>query len=889
MKISAVYIAKNEEKNIAHSLDSLKDSVDEFILVDTGSTDNTVNIFESYGGKVFFLPWDNDFSAPRNMALSKATGDWIILLDADEYFSVETVKNLRSVIEENANADGLLLNITNIERTTGKEKDSFYNLRAVRNQKGIAYRGRIHEELLLDLKPMNNLLRVAPELLNIIHTGYTAEISVEKSKRNLEILQQEIAEGYNIEDLYTYLVECYDGIGDTANMLKYAWLDVEVGRRQTTYASRSYRKLINYYTVHGSIDERVALMEKAVADFPELPEFHAELGNCYGQNGYIKKAVSELKLAVELFKSYNGIEPCLLDSGNILQISKQISDLELKIKDTISDFDNIYSVLERGDLLKADSVALMAYKNDIQRGLAAELLVSIAIEAGDCELAYQRLSLLKALSESAYRLFLQARVFFMQKDYWQALTYLENAVKNEVISSASGQVQEKIYNLLGQCYRFYGYPDRAAECYYKAFEVVDNQELKVLEYSNYLFNLHYLPISQNDYFVAHADYNNLFAGIKEYKHKRKNRAGKIRIGYISPDFRDHVVLRFSMAMLTAYDKEKFEVYCYSTGKEDKYSEFIKGKVTAWRSLRGEKSKEIAKKIYDDKIDILVELCGHCSGSNLPVLAYKPAPVQICGIGYFATTGLKTVDYFLTDDNLNAKEEYFTEKLISLPHSHFCYMPLKNVPPVQEAPCMKNDYVTFGSFNNLTKVNDDVLTVWHSIMEAVPDSHLLLKGSLFDNTEGKQLFLQRLEALNFDLSRIELRGISKDYMAEYFDMDIALDTFSYPGGGTTCDALYMGVPVITLMDGSHGGNFGGSILKNIGLESVCAENVNEYVEKAVAIAGDRELLNALHLGLRNMMLNSKIMDINGYMKEYEERLFKEYLQNVNIDGEIKESN
>ena len=244
-------------------------------------------------------------------------------------------------------------------------------------------------------------------------------------------------------------------------------------------------------------------------------------------------------------------------------------------------------------------------------------------------------------------------------------------------------------------------------------------------------------------------------------------------------------------------------------------------------------------------------------------------MQICGIGYFATTGLKAVDYFLTDDNLNAKEEYFTEKLISLPHSHFCYMPLKNVPPVQEAPCVKNDYITFGSFNNLTKVNDDVLTVWHAIMEAVPNSHLLLKGSLVDNSEGKQLFLQRLDALNFDLSRVELRGISKDYMTEYFDMDIALDTFPYPGGGTTCDALYMGVPVITLMDGSHGGNFGGSILKNVGLEFACAENVNEYVEKAVAIAGDRDLLNALHLGLRNMMLSSKIMDVTGYMKEYED--------------------
>ena len=233
-------------------------------------------------------------------------------------------------------------------------------------------------------------------------------------------------------------------------------------------------------------------------------------------------------------------------------------------------FDDIYINLEKGNFLKADKLALEFYKKNIKKDTVAELLVSIAIEAGDVVLAKERIKLLTEFPVSAYRLFLFARVFYMEKDYWQSLTYLEQAVEDELLENISGQVKEKIYNLLGQCYRFYGYPDRAAECYYKAFEAVDLKQLKIIEYSNYLFNLHYLDISEQDYFLAHKDYDKLFSDIKQFKHKKriKKHHEKIRVGYISPDFRNHVVLRFTYVMLTAYNKEKFEVYCYSTGKED---------------------------------------------------------------------------------------------------------------------------------------------------------------------------------------------------------------------------------------------------------------------------------------------------------------------------------
>ena len=287
-----------------------------------------------------------------------------------------------------------------------------------------------------------------------------------------------------------------------------------------------------------------------------------------------------------------------------------------------------------------------------------------------------------------------------------------------------------------------------------------------------------------------------------------------------------------------------------------------------------KAEQAAEIIYKDKIDILVDLAGHTKGSVLPVLAYKPAPVQISGIGYFATTGLEAVDYFLSDKYLASEPEYFVEKIISLSHSHFCYSPLYEAPSTGEAPCIKNGYITFGSFNHVRKVSDEVLELWTSIIKAVPESHLLLKGLLFDDEYGYELFCNRLLKLGIDIesdewvNRIELRGFSKDYLKEYLEVDIALDTFPYPGGGTTCDALYMGVPVITLAGNSHGERFGKSLLENIGLSEFVVYDKHAYYDLAVALAGDKEIINNLHIGLRHMMEKSPLMDRKLYMKELE---------------------
>ena len=336
MRISAVYIAKNEAKNITRSLDSIKESVDELILVDTGSTDETVEIFKSYGGQVFFQQWQDDFSAPRNLALSKATGDWIVLLDADESFFEETKQNLRTILENvSSETQGLLVMMINYDKDSGKALDEFYSLRVVRNIKGLNYKGRIHEMLYLGDKVLSKIQRVSADLLTIEHTGYSLVLSPEKCKRNLQMIKSAIAAGDPEERYYTYLFEIYSGLGDMKQAIHYGWMDVKRGRQSITYASRSYRGLMAYYakdnTPAGQA-KRLEVVEKAVKDFPELPDFHAEYSECLYQQGRYEKASQEMKKALELYDNYDGLEPCLLTGEMASLMKKRYQEIEIMVK-----------------------------------------------------------------------------------------------------------------------------------------------------------------------------------------------------------------------------------------------------------------------------------------------------------------------------------------------------------------------------------------------------------------------------------------------------------------------------------------------------------------------------------------------------------------------------
>ncbi|MCI7266701.1 MAG: hypothetical protein MR545_05670 [Veillonellaceae bacterium] len=544
-------------------------------------------------------------------------------------------------------------------------------------------------------------------------------------------------------------------------------------------------------------------------------------------------------------------------------------------------------------------------------GELAEIYAAMVVETNSQQEIPVAIAQLQESTGRAYHGFLVARLHWQAQRYLKALGVLEELCQlswhqNKPIIppendfwQASPREKEVILNLLGQAYKHFGMVQQAAECYRLASETGIYFPVQAADYSNYVFTLHYIFMPQWEYVEAHKVYNALYSVLKPFIHdrrqlkRRQKKRGKLRIGYISPDFRRHVVLLFIWAMVTKYNRQDFEVYCFSNSPtEDEYSKYIQKQVDFWCNISQLPLRDKALVVYQQELDILVDLTGHSRDNCLPVLGYKPAPIQISGIGYFATTGLQTVDYFLSDkylaagcalipaesnqvidENLQAtalaSSESFTEKLLVLPHSHFCYVPIKEMPPVQQAPCMSKGYITFGSFNNLIKVNDVVLKTWGAILQQVPNSRLLLKYASLDDADIRELFRQKLLSLGLPEEQFQLRGFSADYLPEYYEMDIALDTFPYPGGGTTCDALYMGVPVVTLGDGSHGGNFGISLLKNIGLDFACSYSVEEYIQKALLLAQDRELLNVLHLGLRNMMENSPIMNEKQYMQELEQ--------------------
>lgn len=564
--------------------------------------------------------------------------------------------------------------------------------------------------------------------------------------------------------------------------------------------------------------------------------------------------------------------------------------------------DKIYNLLDEREYQEADRLAIKlaaeAEKNGWQKLLsnALEMRLAMAIEHDDLPAAQIFADKLAKQPTTAYGLFLQARLLMQRKKNREALAIGREALKfaQEHSDKTPEVMFEKICNLLAKLLGNFGQTQEASEYYWQSMEAADSLQLKALEYSNYLYTLHFLHNAPQDYFKAHVGYNGLFKDIPRYDHKEKYNleamegrpVGKIRIGYISPDLRYHVVLRFCWVMLANYDKEHFEVYCYHNNpNEDKYSEEIKKMTDKWRNISGMSAKTAAEVIYKDKIDILVDLAGHTSNNPLMVLAYKPAPVQISGIGYFATTGLRTVDYFISDKYLASEKDCFVEDIIALEHSHFCYASLGEVPDTGEAPCMEKCYITFGSFNHARKINDEVMELWTDILKAVPESHLLIKCAVFDDEYGYELFAKRLLKFGIDIKseewkeRIELRGFSWDYLKEYADIDIALDTFPYPGGGTTCDALYMGVPVITLSGNSHGERFGRSLLSNIGLEEFVVDSKQAYFDLAVALAGDRKIINNLHIGLRKMMENSPLMDSKLYMKELEEAYCKVWAKYV----------
>ncbi|MCE9620020.1 MAG: tetratricopeptide repeat protein [Planctomycetes bacterium] len=460
---------------------------------------------------------------------------------------------------------------------------------------------------------------------------------------------------------------------------------------------------------------------------------------------------------------------------------------------------------------------------------------------------------------------------------------LDEAIEfaREAIKRLPPNAQAIPRNNLGIALSLKGELDEALENYRTAISMdIENAYV----HSNYLLTLNYLGHPDLPMiFQEHKKFGDKFASFVPRLYVNPLAAGaraeagsKLRVGYVSPDFYGHAVGQFIEPILAAHDREKFEIFCYSNNpRVDEATKRMQASVPNWRMIDTLPDEDAAKMIQHDRIDILVDLAGHTALNRLMIFLRKPAPVQATWIGYPNTTGLPTMDYRLTDafaDPPGEADALHTEKLLRLPECFSCFKAPAQSPDVGALPALKNGRVTFGSFNNFAKITPEVMKVWIAILKRVPGSRLVLKNRSLDNPSLKKFTMEALCKCGATPEQIELLSPNISPM-EHFDcynrIDIGLDPFPYNGTTTTCDSLWMGVPVVTLAGRNHVSRVGVSQMSNLGLPEMIAKDLDEYVDIAARLAGDLPKLAALRASLRERLRTSPLMDIPRFTRNLEQ--------------------
>jgi protein O-GlcNAc transferase len=348
---------------------------------------------------------------------------------------------------------------------------------------------------------------------------------------------------------------------------------------------------------------------------------------------------------------------------------------------------------------------------------------------------------------------------------------------------------------------------------------------------------------------------------------------RLRVGYVSADFHSHPVGYFVLPVFAHHDKTQFEVFAYASKKwHDDLAKRFASHADHWRDVEELDDEALDEQVRADGIDILIDLSGHTLGHRLLVFARKPAPVQITAGGHYSTTGLSTIDYLVSDHfhTPPGTERYFSETLIRMPNDYVCYEPPEYAPLVSDPPVRRQGHITFGCFNNLSKINERVIALWTQILAALPGARLELQTRQYDDPSIGEQVRERFAAQGIAPERIGLNreAFHQALLATYADIDIALDPFPYSGGLTTCEALWMGVPVITLTGKTFAGRHSTSHLSNVGLPELITTTPEQYVATTLALAQDPQRLTTLRQNLRERMAASPLCDAKGYTRDLE---------------------
>jgi predicted O-linked N-acetylglucosamine transferase (SPINDLY family) len=615
----------------------------------------------------------------------------------------------------------------------------------------------------------------------------------------------------------------------------------------------------------GKLDEAIVCYRRAIELKPDYAEAHYNLGNARRDQEEWDEAVACYRRALELKPEFAGAHYNL---GNAFRDQGKLDEavtcyrraLELKPDDT--DAHNNLGVVFR-DQGKPDE-AIACYRR------ALELKPDYADAHNNLGIAFRDQG---KLDEAivCYR-----RALELKPDYADAcnnlgVAFTERGKFDEAIACCRRALElkpdfTKAHNNLGAAFKNQGRLDEAVACYRRAMELKPDY---ARAHSNLLSTLQYCAgVTPASLAEAHAEYDQRHAaplGGTVVQHENvRDRHARPRLGFVSPDLGRHPVGYFLVRVLEHLNQAEQETICYSDRiVKDDLTLRLQAAATQWRDVRGVSDEWLAQQIRSDSVDILFDLAGHTAHNRLLTFARKPAPIQITWAGYVGTTGLKAMDYILADryEIPPELETYYCEKVLRMPDGYVCFDPPATATPIGPLPSMAKGYATFGCFNNTAKITPQVIEIWAKILHRLPGARLVLKFKGWDDCGVARRFAEMFAVHAIDPGRLEFLGHSPraELLAEYSRIDLALDPFPYNGGLTTCEALWMGVPVVTCPGETFASRHSLSHLSNVGLAETIAHDLDEYVKLAVALANDLPRLAALRAGLRQRMAASPLCD------------------------------
>jgi predicted O-linked N-acetylglucosamine transferase (SPINDLY family) len=670
------------------------------------------------------------------------------------------------------------------------------------------------------------ILAIEPNQVDVIHRLGVLAHQLGRHEEAVECIERAIVLNGNNAAFHSNLGTAYRALRKMPEAVACCRRAIEL---KPDFAE-AHNNLGNALGDQGKLQEAVACYRRAVELNPGYAEAHNNLGNALQGQGNLHEAVACYGRAVELKPGYaaahNNLGNALRTRGNLDEaVASFRRGLELK-PDFAEAHNNLGNV--RQDQGKLDD-ALICYRRAVElKPEFAEAYNNLGNALGD-----------QGNLDDALACF--RRALELQPDYAEAHNNLGNILKDQ------------------------GQPDEAVACYRRAVALRPDY---AGAHSNLLLAMQYCAgVTEAGLAEAHAQYDRQHAAsLRGAVHRRVNvlKPGRrLRLGFVSPDLRRHPVGYFLVRALENLRSEH-ETICYSDRiVKDDMTQRLQAAATCWRDVYGISDQRLDEQIRADQVEILFDLAGHTAQNRLLVFARKPAPIQVTWAGYVGATGLTAMDYLLADryEVPLGSERHYQEQVLRMPDGYICYDPPAYAPPPTSPPALQCGQVTFGCFNKPAKITPQAVEVWSRILRRLPGARLVLKYRGWNDRGNARRFTELFAAQKVDPARLQFLGPSRhsELLAEYHRIDLALDPFPYGGGLTTCEALWMGVPVITCPGETFAGRHSLSHLSNVGLTETIARDLDEYVELAVVLAGDLPRLAALRAGLRDRMAASPLCD------------------------------